>query len=67
MLNTKYLYQFTDIIKRPTIVKTTRYMENYERLEDECSISQLFYLLYGERYYVDRIRPFKVVLTRGVA
>jgi hypothetical protein len=42
-------------------------MENYERLEDECNISQLFYYLYGERYYIDRIRPFKVVLTRGVA
>ena len=67
MLNTKYLYQFTDVIKRPNIVKTTRYMENYERLEDECSLVQLLCYLYGERYYVDKIRPFKVVLTRGVA
>lgn len=67
MLNTKYLYQFTDVIKRPNIVKTTRYMENYERLEDECSLIQLLCYLYGEHYYIDRIRPFKVVLTRGVA
>lgn len=67
MLNTKYLYQFTDVTKRPNIVKTTRYMENYERLEDECSLIQLLCYLYGEQYYVDRIRPFKVILTRGVA
>lgn len=66
MLNIKYLYQFTDIIKRPNIIKATRYMENHERLDDECRIEQLFYYLYGEPYCVDRIRPFKVVLTRGV-
>ena len=66
MLNIKYLYQFTDIIKRPNIIKATRYMENHEHLDDECRIEQLFYYLYGEPYYVDRIRPFKVVLTRGV-
>lgn len=63
MLNTKYLYQFTDILKRPIIGEAFRYMKNNERIEDKCRLNKLFCLLYGKPYHVERIRPFKVVLT----
>lgn len=61
MLETKYLYQFTDIDKLPIICEAFRYMENNERVKDKCRLKGLFCLLYGEHYLVDRIRPFKVV------
>ena len=63
MLNTKYLYQFTDIRKRPIIGEAFRYMKSNERITDVCRLNELFCLLYGESYQVERIRPFKLVLT----
>lgn len=67
MINTKCLYKFTDTIKRPNILKFTHRVVNDNVLEDECRIYKLFSLLYGEQYYVDKIRPYMVELVRGVA
>lgn len=64
MLNTKYSYQFTDILKRPIIGEAFRYMKNNERIEDKCRLNKLFCLLYDEPYHLERIRPFKVALER---
>ena len=67
MLNTKYLYRFTDTIKRPNIAYVTCRLVNDNILEDECTINRLFCLLYGETYYIDSIRPYMIELARGVA
>lgn len=38
MLDTKYLYQFTDIDKLPIIGEVFRYMENNESVKDKCRL-----------------------------
>ena len=63
MLNTKYVYQFTDILQQPNMIKFFRYIENHKYFEDERGLYQLFCLMYGEPYVVGEIRPFKVVLS----
>lgn len=65
MLDTKCLYQFTDILQQPSMNKVFRYMENHEYFKDNRKLHQLFVLLYYEEpYSPERIRAFEVVLTR---
>ena len=65
MLNTKYVYQFTDMLQQPRLIKVCRYMENHKYFESKCRLDKLFKLLYNEPYLMGRIRPFKVVLKRN--
>ena len=67
MLNTEYVYQFTDILQEPNMVKFFKYMENNKYITGQRELDQLFCLIYGEPYVVWTIRPFKVVLERGKA
>ena len=67
MLNTEYVYQFTDILQEPNMVKFFQYMENNKYITAQRELDQLFCLIYGEPYVIGTIRPFKVVLERDEA
>ena len=67
MLDTKYVYQFTDMRQQPNMIKFSKYMKNHKYITGQRDIDQLFCLIYGEPYVIGTIRPFKVVLERDEA
>ena len=67
MLDVKYLCQITSESRRPTILKAPRYLGNYKHLKGEYTLNQIFDLLYGDLYGIERVKTFKVVLVRDEA
>ena len=65
MLEAKYVYKFTSVAKGPTRTKTSKYIGNPVSFEYEYHRDQLFELLYGDPFMVERIKIFKVVPVRG--
>ena len=65
MLEAKYVYKFTSVARGPTRTKTSKYIGNPVSFEYEYHRDQLFELLYGDPFMVERIKIFKVTLDRS--
>ena len=65
MLEVKYLYKLTAIVKGPARIKAFKYIGNPLSFEYEYHRDQLFELLYCDPVMVERIKILKVVPVRG--
>ena len=65
MLDTKYLCKFTTGAIPPATSIAVKYIGNPVSFEYEYHRDQLFELLYGDPFMVERIKIFKVTLDRS--